>query len=566
MIDAFKKEIAEEISRIIQKTATEVIQHIEKPKNFDHGHLAFPVFSLAKEKKQAPGVIAQDIAQKLDSKIKSVSQISVIGGFINFMISPEAMQNELFKEIKNPNSIGNSDEGKNKRVIVDFSSPNIAKPMHIGHLRATVIGQTIKNLALSQGYDVVAVNHIGDWGSQFGKLAWAMQNWGKDYNFSEEPMKKLVELYVRFHSEAEMDSSLETKGAETFRKLELGDAEIQKIWKKVIDYSFEDYNRLYALLGTKHELVLGESFYNDKLADVIHRLEKKSLLKESEGAQVVFFDEAENMPPCIIKKSDGASIYATRDLAAAIYRKEIQKADQILYVVGHDQTLHFRQVFKVLELMGYPWAKDCHHISFGFYQFKDGKMSTRQGRVILFEDVIQKTIELVEAMMKEKNPDLEDRTNIAKQVAIGAIVFHDLLNDRSKNVDFDWDRVLSLDGDSGPYVQYTNVRCQSLMRKYGNQVSFDQLALMSTPEEQKLMYVLLQFKDVVSAAYRNFKPNILAQYLLELSGQFSSFYNKCRILGENPEVEKSRMALVSATSTVLVRGMSLLNMPIPKAM
>ncbi|MEK6774010.1 MAG: arginine--tRNA ligase [Bdellovibrionota bacterium] len=566
MIDVFKREIAEVLGHLLNKPSSEIIKSLEKPKILDHGHLAFPVFALAKEKRQAPPAIAIDLAKQLTGKILNVSQISALSGFLNFKISPEAMQAEVFREMKAPDRLGCTDEGKGQRVVIDFSSPNIAKPMHVGHLRPTVIGQAIKNLAQSQGYDVIAVNHIGDWGSQFGKLAWAMQNWGSGYDFSVDPIKKLVELYVRFHAEAAKNPDLEKKGAETFLKLEQGDPEIQKLWKKVIEYSFKDYERLYALLGTKHDVILGESFYNDKLQDVVNRLEKKSLLKESEGAQVVFFEEAESMPPCIIKKSDGASIYATRDLAAAIYRKEVQKADQLIYVVGHDQSLHFKQVFKVLQMLGYDWAESCHHISFGFYQFKDGKMSTREGRVILLEDVISKSIEMVTQMISQKNPDLENKDQVAKEVGVGALIFHDLLNDRLKNVEFDWERVLSLDGDSGPYVQYTNVRCQSLIRKYGSPVSLDDLKLMDSLEEQRLMFTILQFQDVVSASYKNFKPNILAQYMLELSGNFSSFYNKCRILGEDPAVEKSRMALVKATELTLIRGMQLMNMPIPKAM
>ncbi len=566
MIDVFKREIAQALSPALNKSADEISRLIEKPKILDHGHLAYPVFSLAKEKRMPPPAVAAELAQQLTGKIKNISEINAVSGFLNFKIDPQALQNEVFREVQQPEKLGRTEEGKGRRIVIDFSSPNVAKPMHVGHLRATVIGQSIKNLALSQGYEVIAVNHIGDWGSQFGKLAWAMQNWGADYDFSVEPMKKLVELYVRFHSEAEKDPELEKKGAETFRNLEQGDAEIEKLWKKVIDYSFKDYNRLYALLGTQHDAVIGESFYNDKLDDVVQRLEKKQLIKESEGAQVVFFEETEKMPPCLIKKSDGASIYATRDLAAAIYRKEVQKADVLLYLVGQEQSLHFKQVFKVLDLLGYDWAKDCHHISFGLYQFKDGKMSTRQGRVILFEDVINKAIEMVSKMIEEKNPDLEEKEKIAKEVAIGAVVFHDLLNDRVKNVEFDWDRIISLDGDSGPYVQYTRVRCQSLMKKYNKNISFENLSLMGSLEEQRLMFTILQFQDVVSGSYRIFKPNILAQYLLELSGNFSSFYNKCRILGEDPKVEQSRMALVSAVDRVLIQGMKLLNMPIPNAM
>ncbi|MGZ3798235.1 MAG: arginine--tRNA ligase, partial [Pseudobdellovibrionaceae bacterium] len=345
------------------------------------------------------------------------------------------------------------------------------------------------------------------------------------------------------------------------------DQEIKEIWKMIVDHSLKDYDRLLnGVLKIKHDVVLGESFYNDKMENVVQLLKQKGLLQESEGAQVVFFDEKENMPPCIIKKSDGASIYATRDLAAAIYRHDIMKGDELLYVVGQDQTLHFRQVFKVLEMMGFEWAKTCHHISFGLYRFKEGKMSTRAGRVVLFEDVINQAIELVEKTIAEKNPNLENKMVVARQVALGAVIFNDLVNDRVKNVEFDWDRILSVEGDSGPYVQYTVVRCKSILRKYGKEILAEAPRELAAEEERKLVYQLLQFEEILTGAYRQFKPNILAQYLLELCGSFSHFYHKCRILGESPEVESSRIALVAATEKILIQGLKLLNIEAPEAM
>jgi arginyl-tRNA synthetase len=451
--------------------------------------------------------------------------------------------------------------------VIDYASPNVAKPMHIGHLRATMIGQAIRNLAESQGYKVIGVNHLGDWGSQFGKLAWAYQNWGYEYDFSKDPMDAMLKMYVRFHEETEKNPQLEEFGAATFKKLEDGDVEIKKIWQMMVDYSLKDYARLLqGTLGVKHDAVIGESFYNDKMENVVQLLQKKGLLKESEGAQVVFFDEKDNMPPCIIKKSDGASIYATRDLAAAIYRHDVLKGDELLYVVGQEQTLHFKQVFKVLEMLGFEWAKNCHHIVFGLYRFKEGKMSTRKGQVIRFEDVINQAVDLVHKMIEEKNPDLENKDLIAKQVAIGAVIFNDLINDRVKNVEFDWDRILSVEGDSGPYVQYTTVRCKSILRKYGKAPEAQARLELATDEERKLTFQLLQFEDILTGAYKQYRPNILAQYLLELCASFSHFYHKCRILGEAPDVEVSRIALVAATEKVLIQGMKVLNIEAPEAM
>jgi arginyl-tRNA synthetase len=552
-------------------SASELQRVIERPKHFDHGHLAFPVFALAKGLRQAPPAISAQLASEVNAKITAgeapfLQSVQAAGGFLNFTFKNFFLQELLFEEMKKTN-VGFSELGKGKTVVIDYASPNVAKPMHVGHLRAAMLGQAIRNLAASQGYKVIGLNHLGDWGSQFGRLAWAYQEWGHEYSFVGNPIDDLLKLYVRFHDEAEKNPALEAAGAATFKRLEDGDAEIKKIWKMIIDYSMKDYDRLLkGLLNVHHDQVLGESFYNDKMASVIEMLKQKNLLADSEGAQVVFFDEKENLPPCLIKKSDGASIYATRDLASAIYRHDVLKGDELLYVVGQDQNLHFRQVFKVLEMMGFDWAKNCHHISFGMYRFKDGKMSTRQGKVILFEDVITQAVELVDQMIEEKNPGLPDKETVAKQIAIGALIFNDLVNDRVKNIEFEWERILSMEGDSGPYVQYTGVRCKSILRKYAGEVRYAASIELASEEERKLVYQLLQFQEILQGAYKQYRPNILAQYLLEVCGSFSSFYHKCRILGEASEVQAGRIALVAATDRVLTQGLAVLNIASPEAM
>lgn len=567
MIGELKKDVAKSLETFTGRPEAEILRVLEVPKIYEHGHLAYPVFVLAKERKVAPPALAQEFATQLEGKIPGVQSVKAAGGFLNFTLSAETLQKSLFASLTNSEiPLGHNQNLKDQTVVIDFSSPNIAKPMHIGHFRATIIGQSIYNLAKAQGAKVIGVNHIGDWGTQFGKLAWAYEKWGAEFDFKAEPIDSLIKLYVRFHEEAEKDKTLDALAAATFLKLEQGDAEIHKIWKFMVEASFVEYNKVYDLLNVKHDIVLGESFYNDKMDAVVAELETKGLLKESEGAQVVFFDDSEKMPPCLIKKSDGASIYATRDLAAAKYRHDVQKGNQLLYVVGTAQTLHFRQIFRVLELMGYDWAKDCHHVAFGEYRFKDGKMSSRRGKVILAEDLIYQSIDLARKMIESKNPDLADKETIARQVAAGAIIFNDLINDRVKNVDFDWDRAVNTEGDSGPYVQYTNVRCKSILRKFGKPVPRAPARTLDSPEEQRLIFSILQFAHVVDVSYRQYRPNVLAQYLLDLCSHFSHFYHKNRIIGEAEDVESSRITLVAAASQVLTEGLRLLNIPSPEAM
>ncbi|MGE3973226.1 MAG: arginine--tRNA ligase [Bdellovibrionales bacterium] len=565
MLTSLKQKITAKLSEFTSLSEAEVLDLLEVPKNQEHGELSLPVFSLAKRFKKAPALIASDVKEKMSSSgISELQNVDSVAGFVNFKFDARYLQKILLDTTSKKN-IGFTTVGVGKTVIIDYSSPNVAKPMSIGHLRATVIGQAIRNLAESQGYKVIGINHLGDWGVQFGKLAWAYTNWGKEYPFQEKPFESLFQLYVRFHEEAEKDKNLDAQGSAYFKRLEQGDAEIQKLWRLFLDISMQEYQRIYGLLNIHFDLIQGEAFYNDHLAPTEKRLKDAGILEESQGAQVVFIKD--DMPPCIIRKSDGTSLYATRDIASAIYRREVLKGDKILYVVGVDQMLHFQQVFGVLKKMGYAWAEGCEHIAFGMYRFKDeGKMSTRRGRVIFMDDVLQRAIEIVRKRVEEKNPDLPNIEKIAQQVGVGAIVFNDLVNDRVKNVDFDWDRVLDFEGDSGPYVQYCSVRCSSILKKYGKEVEKKFEVTLDSPEERVLMRTLLLYEDTLKTAFSLYRPNVVAQYLLDLCRAFNHFYQKHRILDGEEALKISRLSLVLCTQDVINSGLKVLGMQAPEQM
>jgi len=567
MLQRLREILGQHYAPILQITPEQLMGLMESPRQAGHGHVALPVFSWAKTHKKPPPVLAQELAERMQStRPAGLKEVVALSGFVNFSFEDNFVQKLLVAETLNRRGqVGFSQTGSGKKLLIDFSSPNVAKPMHIGHLRATVIGSAIVNLARSQGYQVIGLNHLGDWGVQFGKLAWAYENWGHEYPFQQSPFESLFKLYVRFHEQAENDPELEAKGAATFKRLEEGDPEIRKLWQMFVEISLKDYQRIWDQLKVKHDLIRGESFYNDRMASVEQDLEQKGLLEESDGAMVVRLDD-DKMPPCLIRKSDGASLYATRDLASAIYRMEELRADLNLYVVGVDQTLHFRQVFRVLEKMGYPWVKQCHHIAFGMYRFKDARISTRKGNAIFLEDVLAQAVQLVREHMKIKGVQVSDEDKIARQIGIGAVVFNDLVNDRVKDVDFDWSRALDFEGDSGPYVQYCGVRCLSLMRKYGKSVSGTMSVELTTPEERELVRTLLGYQDTLRNSFVNFKPHFVAGYLLDVCHKFNQFYNKCRILNETPDLESSRMTLVQCVHSVIAEGLEILGIELPEAM
>ena len=565
MLAHLKKQLSQQIAKNVSISELDIANALEIPKDYEHGHLAWPVFIYAKALKKNPFEVAQNLAKELSGSIEGIHSVQAAGGFLNFKFKAAKLA-EVMSLAAKEKFLSHQAIGAGKTVVIDYGSPNVAKKMHIGHLRAINIGQAIRNLAEANGYKVIGLNHLGDWGTQFGKLAWALEKWGQDLGEKAWTIDGLLELYVKFHDEAEKNPKLEEEGAATFLRLENGDPKIKEIWLKIIDASLKDYARMFKLLNVKHDLVLGESFYNDKLDDVVERLKEKKLLVDSEGAQVVMFDEKDKMVPCLIRKSDGASLYATRDLASAIYRHDQLKGDELIYVVGADQNLHFKQVFKVLEMMGFNWSSHCHHVGFGLVRFKEGKMSTRKGRVIHLEDVIESAIDIVTQTVNEKNPDLQNKEENVRKIAIGAVIFNDLINDRMKNVEFDWDRALSTEGDSGPYVQYTTVRCKSILRK----IEFKWVGLPAvadwTPEEEKLIFTMLQLQDVVRNSYTHLKPNILAQYLLQVCSDFGSFYHHNRVIGEESQIENRRLHLVELTRRTLEEGLGLLNISAPEMM
>lgn len=572
MLTEIKRHLAKEISKVTDFGLDTCLGLFETPKDLKHGHLAMPVFRFSKEKKKAPPVLAKEAAESINSKIQEqgsewIDSVEPAGGYINFRLKNLKVMNLLYHEtVQNDYPIGHQKESSGKSVLIDYSSPNVAKPMHIGHLRATVIGQSISHLAKSQGHKVIGINHLGDWGVQFGKLAWAYQKWGHEYDFESDGFESLYNLYVRFHKEVEDHPEYESEGAKVFKKLEDGDPELKKIWQKFIDISMKDFEVLWNRLGVQHDLVRGESFYNDRLERVVNLIKEKGLLVESEGAQVVDLSE-EKIPPCLIRKTDGATLYATRDIASALYRMEELKADYNLYVVGADQALHFKQVFSVLKKMGYSWVENCHHIGFGLVRFKEmGKISSRSGQIIRLSDLLDQAVGRVEKIMEEKNPDLKNRSEVAEKVAVGAIIFSDLVNDRVKNVEFDWDRALSFDGDSGPYVQYCHVRCESILRKAGFELPKEIKVDLESDEERGLIKILMAYEQILADAYRNYKPNIVANYLLNVCAAFNRFYQKHRIIGGEDSLKESRLALVMMTKKTIRSGLDILNISAPTEM
>ena len=566
MLTTVKIKIAEKLSGTLPLKKDEIQQLFEIPKNLENGDLALPVFSQAKSLRKSPVEIAEEWGQKIQSlQCPAIKEVRSISGFVNIKFSWEFISQNLLQAFQAEAPLGYSQLGQGKTVVIDFSSPNVAKKMSIGHLRATVIGQAIYNLAKSQSFKVIGLNHLGDWGTQFGKLAWAMDNWSHEYPMEKDPMGALTSMYVRFHEEVETNPELEKAGAAYFKRLEEGDEHVVNLWRQIVNVSMQSYNRLWKLLGVKHDLVLGESFYNDKLKATEMLLEEKGLLEESGGAVVVKLDAEK--PPCLIRKADGASLYATRDLASAIYRHDILGADLNLYVVGQEQTLHFQQIFEVLQKMGYEWANQCHHISFGMYRFKDiGRMSTRKGNVIHLEDVLNKAIEMIKKLIDEKNPQLANKDLVAEQVGVGAVIFNDLVNERSKNVDFEWERALSFEGDSGPYVQYVVVRCRRVLKKFNKALPKEFAVELKSTEERELMLRLLTLDEILSSAFKNFKPHVVAHYLLEVCRTFNQFYQKCRILDQDLKITESRIKLVQITEAVLVQGLSILNIQCPEEM
>lgn len=538
---------------------------LEIPPKADMGDYAFPCFQLAKTLRKAPPMIAADLAEKI-GEVEILDRLEVKGAYLNFFLKKEMFVKSMM-ENANVDNFGSSTIGNGKTICIDYSSPNVAKNFHVGHLRTTIIGNSLYKIYSKLGYQVERINHLGDWGTQFGKLIVAYKTWGSKDSVEKDGVSELMRLYVKFHEEAEKDDSLNDQARDWFTQMEKGNEEALSIWQWFVDISLKEYKGTYELLGMEFDHYLGESFYRDKTADVVKRLQDADLLKESEGAQIVDLEEY-NMAPCLIMKKDGSSIYATRDLAAIFYRKATWNFDKCLYVTGQEQKLHFAQVFKVVELLGNEWAKDSLvHIPYGLVSLEGAKLSTRSGNIIYAEDILLEAIDKVKKVIAEKNPDLEDKDEVAKIVGVGAILFHDLYNQRIKDVSFKWDKVLNFDGETGPYVQYTYCRCASILRtvQYEETTAID-YSLLLDEEAIALLKEISRFPQVVLDAAEKYEPCIVARFAMDVAQSFSRFYNACRVNVEDDALRNARVKLVSLTKNTLKDSLDLLGIQCPEQM
>ena len=552
--------------KIEDLTLEEIVALIEVPPNKEMGDFAFPCFKLAKVFRKAPNMIAADLAENIEAK-GAISKVMPLGGYVNFFVNKSQLAETVINDVlTKKEKYGHTDLGQDKAVVIDFSSPNIAKPFHIGHIRTTVIGNALYKIYDSQGYNVVRVNHLGDYGTQFGKLIVAFKLWGSKEAVEANPIPELLKLYVKFHEEAEQKPEMEDEARAWFTKLENGDEEAKALWQWFRDESLKEFARVYDLLDIEFDSYAGQSFYSDKMGVVIDQLKEKGLLVQSQGTNVVDLEQY-NMPPALITKNDGSTLYMTRDLAAAIYRKNTYDFDKCIYVVGSQQSLHFQQLFKVLELMGYEWSKDLVHVPFVMVALEEGTMSTRKGRVVFLEDVLKQAVEKTKEIVLSKNPNAKNVEQIAKQVGVGAVVFQELSNSRIKDYTFSWSRTLSFEGETGPYVQYTHARCCAVLRKAEEEVTADiNYDLLSEGDGAEVLKVIGSFNKAILAAMRKNEPHIITRFVLDLAQAFNKFYHDNPILVDDVEVRKARLALVAATRQTIENALALLGMHAPERM
>ena len=560
-----KNQIVNLLSQNIEVlTSEEISQLIEIPPKPEMGDFAFPCFRLAKSYRKAPPMIAQDLKESIGDQA-FLSEIKVVGGYLNFYVDKAQYAQQIIDKYTNVTDYGCSNQGKDKTICIDYSSPNVAKNFHVGHLRTTIIGNSLYKIFSKLGYKVVRINHLGDWGTQFGKLIVAYKKWGSREAVEEKGIEELMDIYVKFHEEAEKDDSLNDEARAWFLKMEQGDEEALEIWQWFRDISLKEFMRVYNILGMEFDSFAGESFYRDKTADVIKRLTDDGLLKESQGAMIVPLEEYD-MPPCIVAKKDGSSIYATRDLAAILYRKATYNFDRCLYVTGLEQKLHFAQVFKVIELMGNDYAKNLVHIPYGLVSLKSGKISSRKGNVIFAEDLLRESINKTTSIIEEKNPDIPDKEEVAKQVGIGAIIFNDLYNQRIKDVIFDWNKLLNFDGETGPYVQYTYARASSVLRKIGEVPDTIDYTLLTDEASIGLLKEIERYPQVIKDAAERYEPSVIARYSIDLAHAFNKFYHECQINVEDETTKYTRTNVVKIVRYIIKDALSLLGIQCPEQM
>lgn len=537
-------------------SADEIAGLLELPPDSAMGDYAFPCFKLARSLRKAPPMIAGELVKVINADF--LSRVEAVGGYLNFFIDKALYASSVIGEVLDKGEkYGSSDMGAGKTICIDYSSINIAKRFHIGHLSTTALGNALYKIYSFLGYKCVGINHLGDWGTQFGKMIAAYKHWGSREMVEQGGVQALSDLYVKFHAEAEKDPSLDDEGRAWFKKIETGDEEAISIWQWFKDLTLKDANRVYDMLGVKFDSYAGEAFYMDKMGPVIEELREKKLLKESDGAYVVDLEEY-GMPPCLIIKSDGATLYTTRDLAAAFYRKKTYDFTKCLYVVAYQQSLHFRQLFKVIELMGHEWAKDMEHVEFGMVSYEGQALSTRHGHVIYLEDLLNRSIEKARAIIDEKSPNLEDKDGVARKVGIGAVVFFALSAGRIKDIDFWWDRALNFEGETGPYVQYTYARCCSVLGKAPTNLPDADYSTLDDAEAQDIVRLLEQFPKLVKEAAQRNEPSLITRYTVDLAQAYNKFYYEHRILDCEPATSAARIAITKAVRNVIGTGLTLI--------
>jgi len=565
----FKQIIAKQISKTIEINAKELEGYIETPKDSKNGDYAFPCFRLAKELRKAPPAIANEIKEKLEP-VEEIEKVEVAGGYLNFFINKSTLAEEVLGEISKTEQYGKSIVGEGKNIVIDYSAPNIAKPFHIGHLRSTVIGGTLYNIYKYLGYNVTGVNHLGDYGTQFGKLIEGYKMWGEEYDIEKDPINELTKIYIRINEACKNDEQILENCRNNFKKLEDGDSYCVEIWKKFRELSLQEFQKVYDLLGSKFDSWNGESFYSDKMPEVIDLLQKTGKLVESQGAKIIDLEDKGINTPCIIEKSNGSTTYATRDLAAILYRARTYDFDKALYVTSYEQVLHFKQVFEVAKLLGLDekYTNGLEHVSFGMVLLPEGKMSTREGNIIKLEELLNEAISRAKEIIEQKNPDLENKEEVAKKVGIGAVIFNDMSASRIKDEVFDWNTILNFQGETGPYIQYTYVRTKSVLEKAGYLPKIENVKIDNLSDEYSMaiLKLIYNFEDILIQVTDKNEPSMLARYLIELAKAYSSFYNENKIIVDDKDVQDARVYLTYAVSQVLKQGANLLGIEMPEKM
>ena len=569
MID-LKEEIAKAIAKATEIKQEELKSYIEMPKDTKNGDYAFPCFRLAKELKKAPPVIASEIKEKIEIDQRIIEKVEIAGGYLNFYINKQIITKEVLNKIEQGIGYGKLEIGKGKNIVIDYSAPNIAKPFHIGHLRSTVIGAALYNIYKYLGYNVTGINHLGDYGTQFGKLIEGYKRWGEEYDIDAKPIEELMKIYIRINNLCKEDETVLEECRNNFKKLEDKDPYCLELWEKFRKVSLQEFQKVYDLLGSKFDSWNGEAFYADKMQEVIEILEKTGKVVESQGARIIDLEDKGINTPCIIEKSNGSTTYATRDLAAILYRARTYDFDKALYVTSYEQVLHFKQIFEVAKLLGLDekYTNGLKHISFGMVLLSTGKMSTREGNIIKLEDLLNEAIERAKKVVEEKNPELEDKEEVAKKVGIGAVIFNDLANNRVKDEIFDWDTILNFQGETGPYIQYTYVRTKSVIEKVGKVPELKYIKLDNLQDEysQNIIKLIYNFEDILVQVTNKEEPSILSRYLIDLAKAFSSFYNENKIICEDKELQDARVYLTYSVGQVLKLGAELLGIEMPNKM